>query len=161
MVSGRHDGAGGAKVEATCAAGDLRARMRAQMLAETDVARFVEGTDEVTRLQCDTQYRRRVAGIGTQVAIAQIEAGEQGGAAGKIDNDVAARHRAVARGSEDQGPTRGRRGLREIIDGDFEGAEIAFGGADLASCDRKFADARGNERSGRCDQYRDIEMRLQ
>src|SRR6202034_552687 len=111
MISGRRNGAGRAKVEATCAADDLRARMRAQMLIETDVARFVEGTDEVARLQYDTQYRRGVARIGTQVAVAQIDAGEQRGAAGKIDNDVAARQRAAC------SRRRGRSGVRIALGG--------------------------------------------
>ena len=46
--------------------------MRAQIGGEGDVARLVEGTDEVARFEYRTQHRRRVAGIGTQIAVAQI-----------------------------------------------------------------------------------------
>src|SRR5260370_35416975 len=106
MVAGRHGGGGRGKVEATGGRDDLRARMRAQMLVEGYVARFVEGTDQITRLQYDTQYRRRVAGIGTQVSIAQIDSREQRNAAAEIDNDIAARHRALARSSDGQGAAR-------------------------------------------------------
>jgi hypothetical protein len=45
MVPGGRDRAGGAEVEAARAADDLRARMRAELGAELDVARLVEGAD--------------------------------------------------------------------------------------------------------------------
>ena len=45
VIAGRRDGAGRTKVQAARAADDLRARMRAELLAEGDVARLVEGTD--------------------------------------------------------------------------------------------------------------------
>ena len=50
--------------------------MRAEILGERDVARLVEGADEIARLQHRAQHRRRIAGIGAQIAVAQIGARE-------------------------------------------------------------------------------------
>ncbi len=54
------------------AADDLGARMCAQMIGEGDVARLVEGADQVGGFQQHTQHRGRVAGIGAQIAVAQV-----------------------------------------------------------------------------------------
>ena len=72
MIARGRDRAGRAEIEAAAAADDLGTRMRAKILGELDVARFVEGADEVPRLQRCTQHRSRITGIGAQIAFAQI-----------------------------------------------------------------------------------------
>ena len=72
--------------------------MRAQICGEVDVARLVEGADEIARLEHRAQHRRRIAGIGAQIAVAQIGGGKQRRAAGEIEEDVAARYRTPLRG---------------------------------------------------------------
>ena len=104
VIAGRRDRAGRAEIEAAVAADDLRARMRAEILGEGDVARLVEGADEIARLQHGAQHRGRIARIGAQIAVAQIGRGEQRRAAGEIEHQIAARHRAVARCAEASAP---------------------------------------------------------
>ncbi len=70
--------------------------MGAEILGEGDVARLVESADEIARLEHRREHGGRIAGIGAQIAVAQIGCGEQRRAAGKVEHDVAARHRAVA-----------------------------------------------------------------
>ena len=72
VIAGRRDRAGRTEIEAAAAADDLGTRMRAQVLGEGDIARLVEGADEVARLEHRAQHRRRIAGIGAQIAVAQI-----------------------------------------------------------------------------------------
>ena len=71
--------------------------MRAQIFGECNVARLVEGADEIARLEHRAQHRGGIARIGAQIAVAQIGGRKQRRAAGKIEHDVAARRRAVAR----------------------------------------------------------------
>ena len=63
--------------------------MRAEILGEGDVARLVEGADEVARLEHRLEHGGAVAGIGAQIAVAQIGRGEQRRAAGQVEHDVA------------------------------------------------------------------------
>ena len=109
MIAVGRDRAGRTEIEAAAAADDLGARMRAQVLAEIDVARLVEVADEIARLEHGAQDRRRIAGIGAQIAVAQIGGRKQRRAAGQIDQDVAARraHRCAP------GRTAARRARKE------------------------------------------------
>jgi len=50
LIARGRDSPGRAKIETTMAADDLRARMRAEIFGEGDVARLVEGADEIARL---------------------------------------------------------------------------------------------------------------
>ena len=61
-----------------------------------DVTRLVEAADEVARLEHGLEDGRGIAGIGAQIAVAQIRCGEQRCAAGEVEHEIAARHRAVA-----------------------------------------------------------------
>ena len=102
MVAGRRDRAGGAEIEAARAAHDLGARMGAQRRVEGDIARLLEGADEIARLQYGLQHRGWIAGIGAQIAVAQVGCGKQRRSTGKIENDIAARPCAIARRSKRQ-----------------------------------------------------------
>ena len=68
-----------------------------------------------------------IARVGAQITVAQIGGRKQRRAAGKIDHDVAARRRTVARRPEYEFAARGRIGRGIVVDRQFEGAEIAFG----------------------------------
>ena len=119
--------------------------MRAEIFGEGDVARLVEAADEVARLEHGAQHRGRIVRVGAQIAVAQIVRGKQRRAAGEIDHEVAARHRAVARRPERQRAARGRRGRRVVVDRQLERAEMSLGGADRALDDRKLGHARRRE----------------
>ena len=102
--------------------------MGAQMLGEFDIARLVERAGEVGGAHDRAQHRGRIAGIGAQVAVAQIVRREQRCAAGQIQDDIAARRGAVAPGAERELRARGGRRLRVVVDGEVEGAEMSLGG---------------------------------
>jgi hypothetical protein len=95
MVSGGRDRTGGAEVEAAAAADNARARMRAELLREFDVARLVERADEIARLEHGAQRARRVLGVGAQIAVAQVMRGEQRRATGEIDDTITAPPRGM------------------------------------------------------------------
>ena len=78
--------------------------MGAEILGEGDIARLVETADEVARLEHRLEHGGGIAGIGAQIAVAQIGGGEQRRAAGDVEHEVAARHRAVAGRGEAQAP---------------------------------------------------------
>ena len=107
--------------------------MRAQVLGEGDVARLVEVAGQVARLQHGAQHRGRIAGIGAQIAVAQIGGRKQRRAAGQIDQHVAAhrRHRCATapncKLSREEGA-----GCGVAVDRQLEGAEIALGRLDRA-----------------------------
>ena len=88
----------------------------------------------------------RVGGIGMQVAVAQIGGGEERRAARHVEHEVAARHRAVARGAEAQRIARRRDRLGVIVDGKLESAEMALGGAYHAADHGKIGHARRRHR---------------
>ena len=161
VIAGGRDGAGRAEVEAAGAADDLGARMRAEVLGEGDVARLVEGADEVARLEHRLEHGGRIAGVGAQVAVAQIGRGEQRRAAGDVEHEIALRHRAVAAGAEAQRAARRRRRLRIVVDRELEGAEMALGGADRAPHHGKIGDPRRRHVGGRLDQHRHVEVVLE
>src|SRR3546814_16753382 len=89
LVAGGGDGAGGADVEAARGAGLAAARMGADLAAVLHVARLVELADEVGDLEERALHRRRVAGIGAEVAVALLRRREQRLAAGEVENEVA------------------------------------------------------------------------
>ena len=101
--------------------------MRAQVFGVGDVARLVEAAGQVARLEHGAQDRRRVAGIGAQIAVAQIGGREQRRATGQIDQQVAARLRLVARGAEAERIARRRLGRGVAVDRHVKRAEIAHG----------------------------------
>ncbi len=96
VIAGRRDRAGRAEIEAARAADDARARMRAEIRGEGDIARLVERADEVARREHRLEHGGAVAGVGAQIAVAQIGRGEQRRSAGEIEQQVAVRDRAVA-----------------------------------------------------------------
>jgi hypothetical protein len=157
-VAVRCDGRCGTKIEAARATSNLRARMCAKRGVVADVTRLLEGAGKVARFQHRPQHRGGVAGIGTQIAVAQIGCGEERHPAGQIKNDIAARSRIVARWPERQYAARGRRGSREIVDHQLERAEMAFGVSDLSLRHRKIGYSRRHDRGGRFNQDRDVEM---
>ncbi len=143
MIAIGRNRAGRTQIEAAAAADDLGARMRAEIFGENNVARLVEGADEIARLEHDAQHRGRIARIGAQIAVAQIGCREQRRTAREIENEIASRLGAVARHGEGQFAARGWRRCGEIVDRHLEGAEIAFGRADRAFHHRKVGDAAG------------------
>ncbi len=161
MVARGCNGAGRTEIEAAPAAHDARARMRAQILGEGDVARLVETADEIARLQHRAQHGLRVVGIGLQVAVAQVRGREQRRAAGQIEHDVAARDGAVARRPEHQRPARGRRRRGIVVDHELERAEMSLRCADGSLHDGKRGDARRHELLRPRNQHGDVEMILQ
>src|ERR1700731_3344791 len=105
--------------------------MGTQRGVEGDVTRFLESADEVARFKDRLQYCSAAAGIGAQVAVAQIGRGEKRRSASQIENDIAVRPRIVARRPEKQCGARGWRSLREIVDCELERAEMTPGISDL------------------------------
>src|SRR4051794_23247559 len=67
VIAGRHNRTGGTEIETAIAADDLRARMRADIFGESNVARLVEIADKIARLQYRLEYRGRIVGISTQI----------------------------------------------------------------------------------------------
>jgi len=76
--------------------------MGAEIVGEGDVARLVEAANEISCLEHRFEHGRRIAGIGAQIAVAQIGCGEKRRATGDVEHEIAARHRAVAGRSETQ-----------------------------------------------------------
>src|SRR6476469_1415634 len=72
VVTGRGDCTGRTKIETAAAANNSGTRVCTQIFAEGYIARLVERAGEVACLQYDTQNRRRIARVGTQIAIAKI-----------------------------------------------------------------------------------------
>ena len=64
-------------------------------------------------------------------------------------------------GAEGERAARRRRRLRIVVDGQFERAEMALGGADRALHHREFGDARRRDIGRRLDQHGDVEMILE
>ena len=161
MVSRGADGARRTEVETPGATRPLRTRVSAQPGFKIDVARLLEGADEIARLENSLQHRRWIAGIRAQIAVAQIGSGKQRGATGQIKDDVAGRAGVVARGPEGQYAARGRRGLGEIVDHDLKCAKMPFGAGHLAFRHRKYGAAWRRNGSRRLDQYGNVEMILE
>jgi hypothetical protein len=68
--------------------------MRAQVILKADVARLVEGADEIAGAQHRLEYRDGIAGVGAQIAVGQVRRGKERCAATNIEQDVAARRGA-------------------------------------------------------------------
>ena len=115
--------------------------MGAKVFGEGDVARLVEGADEIARFQHRAHDRRRVARIGSHIAVAQVGGRKQRRGARKVENDVATGGRAVAPRPEHELAARGRHRFRVVVDDDVKGAEMTLGRADLARDQRKGGDA--------------------
>ena len=101
MIARGRDRLHGADIEATGAAGNLRAGMRAEIRLEGDVARLVELADEFARrLHCSVDLVRQRF----EIAVACLMRGKQRRAGGKIEDQVAARQRTVALGERSGRP---------------------------------------------------------
>ena len=109
--------------------------MRAEPRIEIDVARLVELADESRRLGQGALHGGGIARIRAQIADAQRMSREKRRAAGQVDDDVAGRDRAIARRAEFQPGARRGRGLREIVDREFEGAEMSLRAAERPRLD--------------------------
>ena len=126
MVAGRRDGAGRAGVEAARAADAARARVRAQLGLEPDVARLLELADERRRLQEGGRHARRVARIRPQIAVALAVRGEQWRAACQVEHEVGLEQRRLrGRAQEAQTAARGGCGRGEAQDLGTERPEVA------------------------------------
>src|SRR5437588_11677821 len=124
VIARGRNGASRAEVEAAPASDNAGPRMRAELGSEGDIARLVESADEIARFENRLEHAGGIAGIGAQIALAQICRGEERRAAGKVEHDVAMGHRAVAPGAEGKRAARGWRGMGVVIDRELEGAEI-------------------------------------
>jgi hypothetical protein len=102
MIARRRDGAGRAKIEATGAADDPGTRMSTELFGECNVARLVEGADQIARLEHRFEHCCWIARVGPQIAVAQIGGREQRRVARDIYPVVAARHGAIAGRPEGQ-----------------------------------------------------------
>ena len=154
-------GAGRTEIETAAAADNLGTRMRAQILGERNVARLVECADEIARLEYRAQDGGGIARIGAQVSVAQIGGWEQRRAARKVNDNVAARRRAIARRSKGELAARGRVGRGIIVHRQLKGAKIAFGRADVALHYREVGHRLRRQAAGRLDQHRHVEMLFQ
>src|ERR1700732_517253 len=126
-----------------------------------DVTWFLEGADEIACAENSPQHGGGMAGICTQIAVAQIGRGEKRRASRQVKDDIAARPSIVAGWPEKQCASRGGRGLREIIDRDLECAEVTAGVSDLSFGYRKIGVSRRRERRRRFNQDGDIKMLLE
>src|SRR5229473_7130097 len=122
---------------------------------------FLERAAEIACAENCPQHGGGIAGIGTQIAVAQIGRGEKRRASRQVKNDITARPCIVARWLEQQCASRGGRGLREIIDRDLECAEMTAGVSDLSFRYRKIGVSRRRDRRRRFNQDGDIEMVLE
>ena len=161
VIAVRRDRAGRAKVEAARAAHDLRARMRAQVLGEFDVARLVERAGEIGGTHDGAQHRGGIVRVGAHITIAQIVCGEERRAAREVEHDVAARGGAVAARTEHERGARRRRGGRVVVDHQLEGAEITFRVAQRALDDRKLGEPRRRDLIRIRQHHRDVELVLE
>src|SRR5438552_100486 len=103
MVAIGPDRRGRADIETAGAAGLARARMGAQRRGKIDVARLVELADEVDQIEQRALHRRRIAGVGSEIAVAALRRREQRRSTRQVEDQVAARGRAVARRVECEG----------------------------------------------------------
>src|SRR5438876_9162619 len=125
MVAIGPDRRGRADIETAGAAGLARARMGAQRRGKIDVARLVELADEIDQIEQRALHRRWIARVGSEIAVAALRRREQRRSTRQVEDQVAARGRAVTRRLEFKGAARrdDRRGV--IVDRDLEGAEMA------------------------------------
>src|SRR4029453_18851720 len=121
--------------------------MRAPRRVERDVTGLFESACEIARLEHRLQHRGAATRIGTQIAVAKAIRSEQWRSAGKSEDDVATRPRAIARRPEEQCVTR-RHCLCELIDNEIKSAEMALGNCDLSFRHREIGCSRRNDRGG-------------
>src|SRR4249919_208433 len=132
--------------------------MCAQIFAECYVTRLVEGAGEVACLQRRPQNGCRIARVGTQIAIAKISSRKKRWAARQIDKNITTGYRSISATAEFEHGARGGAGRRIVVDGDFESAEIAFGGTDRALHHGKLGHAQWRELRVWLDQDGDVEL---
>src|SRR5690348_3193690 len=101
--------------------------MGTELLGKRDITRLFKGAHEIARLENRLQNGDGIVGIYPQVSLAQLIAGKQRDPARKVQDDVASRESAIARGSEVQHGPRRRRGLGEVIDRQCKGAKMTLG----------------------------------
>jgi hypothetical protein len=157
-VARRRDRAGGAEVEAAGAAGDAVARMGAEPGVVLDIARLVEGADEMGGVHHRPRHRRRMGGIGTEVARAQLVAREERPGAAQVEDDVGLRGRAIGRRAEVETRARRRRGMGEGVDVSVKAPRWPGSRADAALQDREVRAARRHHVRAGLEEHRDVEM---
>src|SRR3546814_10311707 len=133
------------------------ARMGADLAAVLHVARLVELADEVGDLEERALHRRRVAGIGAEVAVALLRRREQRLAAGEVENEVALGKGIVLRRVEAEHAAPRRQRRRVAVHGDAEAAEVALGLHDGALEDRHVHHLRGHDLAGLAQQHGHVE----
>ncbi len=158
MVAGRGSRAGRAELGAACAARPAGARMGAEPLVQRDITRLVEFADELGCREGEALDRGGIARVGAQIAGAQVSCGEERGAAADVDDDVAMRDRAVARGFEDQLRPGGRGGRGIVVDAELEGTEPAGRASDRALEHREIVEPRRCDLARPRQQHGDVEM---
>ena len=131
--------------------------MRAERLLEMDEARLVEGADQIAGVRDRALDRGAVARIGAQISGAQFMRGKQRRAAGEIEDQIAGRGRAVARGPEHELRARGGQRQRIVVDRKLERAEMSAGVADRALENGKLVAAARRHVAGLCQQHGDVE----
>src|SRR5947209_19930892 len=141
MIARGRNRAGRADFETTRAADNARARMGAKIGMEINETRLVELADEMACLEQYALDRRRIARVGAQIPASQIVRSEQRRAAGKIEDEIAARCRSIASRTKNEARLRRRRGNRVIVDAQLEGAEMALGADDRPLQHRKLIGA--------------------
>jgi len=151
------DRAGRTQVEAARAAGNGRARMRAQRRLEIDKARLVEGADQHAGIRNRALDGGLVARIGAQITGAQFMRGKQRCAAGEIQDQIAGGSGAVTRGAEHEFCARGGRGQRVVVDRKFERPEMSACIADRALEHGKFVGAARRHVAGPGEEYGDVQ----
>src|SRR5262249_32644467 len=101
--------------------------MGAELLGKCDITRLFKGADKIARLENRLQNRDGIVGIYPQISLAQLIAGKQRDPTGEVQDDIASRESAVARGPKAHLGRRGRQGLGEVIDRQFKGAKMPLG----------------------------------
>ena len=149
--------AGGTIVEAVRAADLLAAGVRADAGVVADIERFLELADEVGDPKHGAGDGGGMARVDVQIAVAALRVGEEGSAAGHVEDDVATGARAVARHHELQRALGRRQHWRVAVDLDLEGAEVADGFADAPLVDRHRDDAGGQGVLRIAQQHRDAQ----
>ena len=125
-VANAGDRAGGANIKAFRTAGDAVAGMRAKIFIESDINRLFKITDHGAGLVFNLRKAADIIGIGAEIAIAFLPAGEKRRVARQINQHIALAfnttgHRAVSDGRAAMG-----QGFGEMINRQREIGEMAL-----------------------------------
>ena len=89
MIARRGDRPGGTGVQAARTAHLPGAGMRAERFLQPHVKRFLEGPDQLARLERQPRHGQRITRIGPQIAFALVPGLHEGRAARQVDQDIA------------------------------------------------------------------------